>query len=114
MNFNDKATNLGTVETRFNMGNQQGSGDFYQCCVTAPPTPDLTITKTHVGNFTQGDTGKQYTITVTNNGTGATSGMVSVSDTVPSGLTTTGISGTNWNCTQPSRPYRHSDALGSR
>lgn len=30
--------------------------------------PDLTISKTHSGNFTQGDTGDSYTITVTNVG----------------------------------------------
>ena len=36
--------------------------------------PDLTITKTHTGNFTQGQTGATYTITVTNSGTAATSG----------------------------------------
>src|SRR5205823_1229946 len=64
--------------------------------------PDLTITKTHVGNFTQGDTGKTYTITVTNSGTAATTGTVTVSDTVPSGLTATAIGGTGWTCTQPS------------
>src|ERR1700680_2691129 len=35
--------------------------------------PDLTITKSHTGNFTQGGTGS-YTITAANGGTGATSG----------------------------------------
>ena len=30
--------------------------------------PDLTITKTHTGNFTQGQTGATYTITVSNSG----------------------------------------------
>jgi hypothetical protein len=30
--------------------------------------PDLTISKIHTGNFTQGDTGDTYTITVTNIG----------------------------------------------
>ena len=34
---------------------------------------DLTLTKTHVGTFTQGQTGATYTLTVTNSGTGATS-----------------------------------------
>src|SRR5205814_2273894 len=53
---------------------------------TAPA--DLVITKTHVGNFTVGQTGAAYTITVKNNGTlsGAAS-LVTVADTLPSGLT---------------------------
>ena len=67
---------------------------------------DLTITKTHAGNFTQGQTGATYTITVSNvAGAGATDGStVTVTDTLPAGLTATAISGTGWTCTQPSGP----------
>src|SRR5205823_5861370 len=54
--------------------------------------PDLTITKTHTGNFTQGQSAT-YTITVTNSGAGPTSAAVSVSDALPAGLTATNISG---------------------
>ncbi len=60
--------------------------------------PDLTIAKTHTGNFTQGATGT-YTITATNSGGQASSGVVTVSDTLPSGLTPTAASGTGWSCT---------------
>src|SRR6266851_3394632 len=38
-------------------------------------TPDMTITKTHMGNFRQGDIGDTYTLTVSNSGGVATSGM---------------------------------------
>ena len=49
--------------------------------------PVLTISKTHVGNFTVGDTGDTYTVTVSNTaGAGPTSGTVTVTDTIPSGL----------------------------
>jgi uncharacterized repeat protein (TIGR01451 family) len=66
--------------------------------VNPPPTPSLTIKKTHVGNFTQGGTGT-YTITVQNVGTGPTSGTVTVSDTIPAGLTAmTPTGGTGWTC----------------
>src|SRR6185369_1624356 len=61
--------------------------------INPPPTPDLTLTKTHVGNFTQGQTGA-YTLTVTNGGTGATAGAVTVADTLPASLTATAMSGT--------------------
>lgn len=59
---------------------------------------DLTVTKTHIGNFMQGDTGKTYTITVNNAGSGPTAGQVTVTDTLPGGLTATAITGTGWTC----------------
>src|SRR5262249_18156008 len=77
------------------------------------PSPDLTITKSHAGPFTQGQNGATYLITVTNSGSAATTGTVSVTDTVPSGLTATSIAGTGWTCTQPSGPCTRGDALGS-
>ncbi|MGI8788254.1 MAG: choice-of-anchor Q domain-containing protein, partial [Pyrinomonadaceae bacterium] len=40
------------------------------------PLPDLTITKTHMGNFQQGQRNAQYTITVSNINPTATSGTV--------------------------------------
>jgi hypothetical protein len=78
-------------------------------CSSAPSAPtkvtvlsvaDLTVTKTHIGNFKQTDTGKTYTIKVTNNGVSATSGTVTVTDNLPAGLTATAWGGTGWtNCT---------------
>jgi uncharacterized repeat protein (TIGR01451 family) len=59
---------------------------------------DLTVSKTHTGNFTQGLPGT-YTITATNSGGAATSGTVTVSDTLPTGMTPTSASGTGWTCT---------------
>jgi uncharacterized repeat protein (TIGR01451 family) len=76
-------------------------------------SPDLTVTKTHTGNFTQGQVGAAYTITVSNSGTAATSGMVSVSESLPSGLTATAMSGSGWSCTQPGGPCTRSDALAA-
>ena len=57
----------------------------------APNAPDLTITKTHSGNFTQGQTGATYTLTVSNVGAVSTSGTVTVTDTLPAGLTATAL-----------------------
>jgi uncharacterized repeat protein (TIGR01451 family) len=59
--------------------------------------PDLTIAKTHAGNFTQGQNGT-YTITATNSGGAVTSGTVTVSDTLPAGLTYVSATGTGWTC----------------
>lgn len=70
-------------------------------------SPDLTIAKSHTGDFTRGSTGT-YTITVTNSGTAASSGTITVTDTLPSGLsvnggavggiTEGGTNAANWTC----------------
>jgi uncharacterized repeat protein (TIGR01451 family) len=64
---------------------------------TGPSAPDLAVTVSHSGNFAQGDTGDIYTIIVTNVGAAASSGTVTVADTLPAGLTATAISGTGWD-----------------
>ena len=58
--------------------------------------PDLTISKSHTGNFTQGQIGATYTLTVSNIGS-ASVGFVTVVDTLPTELTATDISGTGWS-----------------
>jgi uncharacterized repeat protein (TIGR01451 family) len=59
---------------------------------------DLTLSKTHAANFGQGQIGATYSLVVHNIGSSATTGAVSVSDTLPSSLVATGMSGTGWNC----------------
>ena len=74
--------------------------------VTGPPIsttvtavvagPDLSIQKTHTGNFTVGTNG-QYTINVTNVGGASTSGVITITDILPTGLSF--VSGTgNGTC----------------
>jgi hypothetical protein len=77
------------------------------------PTPDLTITKNHSGNFVQGQTGASYTIVATNIGTAATSGTVTVTDALPASLTPTAISGTGWTCTLATLTCTRSDTLAA-
>src|SRR6266404_4095156 len=77
------------------------------------PTSDLTITKSHSGNFVQGQTGATYTITVTNSGGTATSGTVTVTDTLPASLTPTAISGTGWTCTLATLTCTRGDTLAA-
>src|SRR5262249_58895051 len=62
--------------------------------------PDLTITKTHSGNFTQGQVGATYTITVSDSGADANASGT-VTDALPAGLTATDISGPGWLCSAP-------------
>jgi uncharacterized repeat protein (TIGR01451 family) len=67
--------------------------------VVIPPPADLTITKTHTGNFQQGQNSVSYQITVTNSGPNPTVGLVTVTDTLPTGLTFSNMFGGGWNCT---------------
>jgi uncharacterized repeat protein (TIGR01451 family)/fimbrial isopeptide formation D2 family protein len=71
---------------------------------TTVVAPDLTLSKTHTGNFTVG-TPASYTLSVQNAGTAVTSGTVTVTDTLPAGLTLpngtvtlTGTNALNWSC----------------
>lgn len=74
-------------------------------------TPRLKITKSHTGNFTKGQTNATYKVTVTNtsSGTGSTKGKVTVTDTIPTGLTLVSLAGTGWTCS--SNTCNRSDAL---
>lgn len=60
-------------------------------------SPQLAITKTHADDFVVGSDGI-YTITVSNTGTAPTSTTVTVTDTLPAGLTYISASGSGWTC----------------
>jgi uncharacterized protein (TIGR03437 family) len=96
-------------------GEVSPGGDTANDTATIVQLPDLTIAKSHSGNFTQGQTGAHYAITVTNGGTGPVAGSntVTVVDTLPSGLTATAISGVNWNCTLATLTCTRADALAA-
>src|SRR5579872_3616332 len=100
-----------------NSANVSGGGETNSSNdVAADPTvilqlPSLTVTATHSGDFAQGQTGAVYTITVGNSGSGPTSGVVTVADALPSGLTGTAMSGTGWVCTIANTTCTRSDAL---
>lgn len=80
-----------------NAANNDGTAAGSQVATTITGTPDLTITKTHTGNFSKVGS-NTYTLIATNSGTAATNGTVTVSDTVPTGLTPTAATGTGWAC----------------
>jgi len=80
---------------------------------TIAAAPDLAIAKTHSGNATLGQTGFAYTITVSNAGAAPSSGMTTVQDVLPAGLTATAMSGPGWTCTLATANCTRSDALGA-
>jgi uncharacterized protein (TIGR03437 family) len=78
----------------------------------AAPTPALSISKTHTGSFTQGQNGATYIVTVSNAaGAVATSGTVTVTETVPTGMTLVSMAGTGWTCA--ANTCTRSDALAA-
>ncbi len=81
--------------------------------------PTLSITKSHSGNFTQGQKSAAFTVIVTNNGPGSAGGAsgITVTDNLPAGLTPSATpgSGTDWICNSSSTTITctNSDLIGS-
>lgn len=87
---------------RFRMLNGSGyDNDYWHiddvCVGNLLPTADLALTKVRDGALVPG-VNANYTLTVANNGPGTLSGSVSVVDTLPTGLSYLGHSGTGWSC----------------
>jgi hypothetical protein len=80
---------------------------------TSVVAPDLAITIPPTGNFTQGDVGDTYQITVSNVGSVPTNGTVTVTDAGSPFLIPTALSGTGWTCTLSTLTCTRSDALAS-
>jgi fimbrial isopeptide formation D2 family protein len=105
-----KVNTTGTVTS-----SNAGSGNQATASIDVE-APDLTITKTHSGTFNRGQTGAQWTITVSNVGFGPTVGTVTVTDTLPNVThppVPTAISGTGWTCTLATLTCTRADALPS-
>ncbi|MGH8177563.1 MAG: hypothetical protein ACREV5_15000 [Steroidobacter sp.] len=66
--------------------------------VTSEPIVDLGLTKTHAGDFSVG-TNMAYTLTVrSESGSQQTDFPITVTDTLPAGLTYVSASGSGWSC----------------
>ena len=89
-----------TLSTSFPLAHplQSTNGGNYGAFVWKMQQVSLRVACTHTGNFTQGQNGS-YTVTVTNASTLPTSGTVTVSDILPTGLTLVSMAGAGWTCT---------------
>jgi uncharacterized repeat protein (TIGR01451 family) len=65
--------------------------------VTNVAVADLSVAKSHTGNFTTGQSGT-YTLTVANAGPSPASGTTTLTDALPSGLSFVSATGTGWSC----------------
>src|SRR6266446_2704155 len=96
----DFATGIGSVNAANLINNWPAS--------SKPPV--LGITKTHTGSFSQGQQNATYSVTVSNAANaGSSSGTVTVTESVPSGLTLVSMAGTGWACS--ANRCSRSDAL---
>ena len=97
--------------------NSWGDTNYWVDVVFSPtavtPVADLTVAGNHTGNFTQGQTGAIYNITVSNSGNGPTSGTVTMTETIPTGLTLVSMSGVGWTCPSGGTACMRSDALAA-
>ncbi len=89
-----QVTNVATVSG----GGSAGASASDVTTIVSVAIPVLSITKTHTGNFSQGQQGATYAVTVSNFGQGATSGTVTVTETIPPGLTLVSMEGSGWTC----------------
>jgi uncharacterized repeat protein (TIGR01451 family) len=62
-----------------------------------PDSPDLTVSLNHTSNFVAGSQGA-YTLKAANTGFAASSGSITITDSLPAGLTPASASGSGWAC----------------
>ncbi|MCL4875585.1 MAG: isopeptide-forming domain-containing fimbrial protein [Anaerolineae bacterium] len=91
-------TNVVTVATVGDT-NVTNDADMDDVIIDGVPTPDLQVTKSHVGNFVAG-VNNTFSLNVTNVGSGPTTGGITVVDTLPAELTFVSATGTNWTCAE--------------
>ena len=89
-----------------------GGADAFLASFSALPLPQLSIAKSHTGNFGLGQNGAVYSVTV-NNGAraGVTSGIVAVTEAAPSGLKLVSMAGNLWDCPSGGTTCTRSDPL---
>lgn len=99
--FNNSDPNgIWTLWPRSDNAGVQGGGSLANgwCVNLTMVPPQLTISKTHTANFTQGQVGAQYTVSVGSSGPGRTAGAITVVEAPPAGLSVTAMSGSGWTC----------------
>ena len=90
----------GTWSLYFNLNLHAQPGTINGWCLQLTQNaPDVSVVKSHSGNFRQGDIGDTYTVAVSNAGPGKTGGTLTLTDTLPAALTATAMSGSGWDCT---------------
>ena len=103
----------GTTDTDYNTADFSTATPAPRNSASTPLMPDLALTLSHTGTFTQGDVSRTYTINVSNLGNLPTSAAVSVVDAIPSSLTATDITGSGWTTDLGTLTATRSDSLAA-
>jgi hypothetical protein len=92
------------------LANSDSTGDSF---TTNFPVSEigLNVSVTNSSNFSQGQSGAQYTVTVANGGSLPTSLPVTVTEMLPASLTLVSMGGTGWSCTVATASCTTSDVL---
>lgn len=80
---------------------------------TPPNAPDLTLSLTHAGTFKQADAAGACMIIVSNAGSGASSGLISIFAAPPKGFTVTALKGEGWIAAADQQNATRSDPLAA-
>ncbi len=100
------------LEAEDNQGADSGAKQLGTWSISTSAAPTLSIAKSHSGNFGLGQIGATYSVLVGNAvGAATTSGTVTVTETVPTGLTLTSMTGSGWTCPTNGTTCSRSDAL---
>lgn len=91
-------------------GNQRERDETFTLTIVPPPA--LSLSKSHEGDFYQGQTGATYTLVTSNIGQGPTDGsQVTLADFLPTGMNATSMAGDGWGCTLTPLRCHRSDVL---
>ena len=99
------------MEAKDGLGADSGMVQLGSWTVTGP-APALSVVKSHSGNFGFGQLGAAYSVVVSNGaGAASTSGTVTVTETVPTGMTLVSMAGSGWTCPANGTKCTSSDVL---
>ena len=87
-------------------------GTTYGSNQTFVTGPDLTLSKTHSGTFQKGGNGS-FTILVTNAGSTASNGSLTLTETPPAGMSINSMSGNGWTYNATNQTCTRSDSLAA-
>jgi uncharacterized repeat protein (TIGR01451 family) len=87
----------GTKTVRLRVTDADGDSQETTRTVIVNPAPDLTIGKSHSGDFVSGETGT-YSVAVTNTGSFPATDTITVTDTLPADMAFSGHTGEGWSC----------------
>jgi glycosidase len=87
-------------------------GTTYGSNQTFVTGPDLTLSKTHNGSFQKGGNGS-FSILVTNAGSTASNGSVTLTETPPAGMSINSMSGNGWTYNASNQTCTRSDSLAA-